>query len=123
MSKKHIYIHHPARLLVTAFIPILAVAFFHFVFYERIFWGVFIGNINLSGQTALEAKKLLSVSLQPPPSINLEKDNLNFAINTGEINLNYDLGKSVDDALKQGRNKNLVDNIFLPTTFIFKKQT
>src|ERR1700674_756318 len=77
---------------LTVLISILTTIFFTYYF-DRIYPGVYIDGINLTGKSAVEASHLLVSKVNTPESIILNFNNQSFFIPTNSLNINYDFDK------------------------------
>lgn len=120
MSKKKAVSNIITITLAVLITPLLLLFFFHFVFFERIYWGVLVGGNNLSGLTPAEAEIILS-KRQPMDKITLSHNDGQFTLDTADLLLSYDYTISSQEAYALGRKGNYLSRIFDPLSLIFKK--
>ncbi len=100
------------RLLKVVFI-IVCILLFSLLIYQQIYSAeiyknIFVGGINLSGQTIENATTLLTQNTKIPEKIKLKTQNQSQEINTKDIDLSYDFGESAKRAFIYGRSGNPV---------------
>ena len=95
---------------ITIAFVLLVLIFFFSLFFERIHPGISVVGYNLSGKTKGEAKAFLSREISYPKELTLAKDNKTFTIPLSEIEFNYDLDQTVENAYITYRTPDLLYN-------------
>ncbi|MCR1934829.1 VanW family protein [Clostridium tepidum] len=75
-----------------------------------IYPGIRIENVNLSGKTLEEAKKLLKeqyVDKLPSRKLVIKAENKNYTFEFSKLNVKYNLDKALDEAFNYGKNLNI----------------
>jgi vancomycin resistance protein YoaR len=106
------------------FIPIISILtiflFYHSLFLGRIYPGVYIAGINVSGKTPEEAVKFLQENLAIPKEISLVYKDQTYSIPVTTLNVNYDLTQTTQRAFQLFRSPS-VENLIFSLTSSFKK--
>ena len=99
--KKHI-----ALSILFLFLSFPVIFFLYFL--NRIYPGVFVAGINLSGKSEIEAGNLLQPKINNPESITLNYNNKTFDIPVSSLNISFDKDKTIKKAMKLGRSANII---------------
>ncbi len=99
-------------ILATFLLISLIILSYQLVFTNRIYWGVKVAGINLSGLSPQEAVNLLStVSQKQEQKIQLSWANSTFTLSAQKLELTYNLTKTVNQALLVGRHSHWLSNL------------
>lgn len=91
---------------------------------STIFSGIYINDINVSGMTKEELNNMFSkiISEKTSNQLNLSYNDTTYSLNFSDINLHYNLNKTIDDAYNYGREGNIVQNNYsILSAMLFKK--
>jgi len=101
---------------------LLAITFFHFVFYQRIFPQIWVGNVYVSGLTKNEALEQVTKSIPTPSEIKINYQDESFTINLSSAEFSYDLPCSIDKAYNIERNYRIPQNIIFPLKLVLSSR-
>ena len=105
-------------ILLAAFMIILVIAFLVFSFAmssnTNMYSGVYIKNVDVSNLNKNDAKAKIDKYFQTslPEEIILTHGDYEVALNTAELNINFDTNSAIDKAYNIGRDGNFVSNGF-----------
>lgn len=97
--------------LIPFFIILFIVAFFYFVFFERILPNTFVDGVNIGGLTQKEASETLKQKITIPKEIILTEKNKEIKINLEKINLTYNFDETSKNAYLSKKGKNALENL------------
>lgn len=127
-SKHKLGIFSIFGILLTIFIILLIIGFLIFSFTMKsntnIFNGIYIKGIDVSNLSKEDAKNKLNKYIETsiPEEIILSHGDFDVALNTAEININYDIDSAVNTAFNIGRDSNIIfDGINIISTSISNK--
>lgn len=112
-------------LLLGSFtLTIFGSAIFFYIFNQRIFPGVTINTLEVSGLTPSEAKLLLTKKVKTPQEyqITLRIDDIYLASSSAELGLKPDLQTAIDQAYNTGRSPSLFKSFWELTKLSFHHQ-
>lgn len=117
LKKMSIIITVPILLLVASF------ASYSYLYAERIYPNTTIANINVGGLSRAEASKALSyqIDLVKNQEIELSYQNKILTIKPSQLDLNYDLEKSLGSAYSYGRSGSLWQKILERSESLWQK--
>ncbi|MBI4039459.1 VanW family protein [Candidatus Daviesbacteria bacterium] len=102
---------------------VILIAVFEIIFADRIYPGVTVGYLDVSGQTVNQAtSKLRQAFSTRTQTINLSTDQTNFIIEPQRLNFSYDASASAQLAFRQGRGKNWLENLRIKTLWCCAKK-
>jgi vancomycin resistance protein YoaR len=102
-------------LVAVGLIPltlIISFCFYVLFFSQKIYPGVFIAGIDVSGKTKEEAVGLLKEKIVAPEKITLTKDGQVYEIYLKEVGFNYDFYATADKAYYLDRSGDVIKNIY-----------
>lgn len=99
----------------------LVIAFFHFVFYQRIFPQIWVGNIYVSGLTKNEALELVEKNVTSPSEIEINYGEESYKIDLSAASFSYDITSTGEKAYAAGRNTPFPRNIIYPLNLVLSK--
>ncbi|BCX14468.1 MAG: VanW family protein [Patescibacteria group bacterium] len=97
--------------LIPFSIILFLIAFFYFVFFERILPNTFVDGVNIGGLTQKEASETLKQKITIPKEIILTEKNKEIKINLEKINLTYNFEETSKNAYLSKKDKNVLDNL------------
>jgi vancomycin resistance protein YoaR len=124
--KTKVYKKNPISLAIAISLLLIFLAtisvFFYLYFIGKIYPGIFIAGINVSGKSEFNAASTLESEITPPENITLNYSDKTFIIRHNSLNINYNFDKSVKRAILLGRSGNLIFDIEeIAKTIINKK--
>lgn len=87
---------------------LLGVVFYNLLFAGRVFPGIHVADVNLSGKTLKEAEKTLEENINPPEKIVVKGKNQTFNIELNTVDFSYDFEESSFSAYMLTRTGNLL---------------
>src|SRR5258708_19499739 len=100
--------HKKLTLLASFIIVILSFpAFFFMYFLNRVYPGVFVAGINLSGKSKNEAVILLEPKINTPESITLNYSGKTFDIPVNSLNITFNKDKTIKKTMQLRRSTNI----------------
>ncbi len=118
----------PSRLSVIVLLTCVLLAslsFFAFTYYysDKIFPNVYVAGVNVGGKTLDEARSLLVQKTTYPEKITLESKDKPFELSLKEIELQYDLDSTLNNAYMEYRKGDIVtDSVQQLSSFTGTKQ-
>jgi vancomycin resistance protein YoaR len=95
------------------------IASYNAYFNNRIFPGVKVAGVSVSGMTRDEAKFNLENQVTPPDKIAVLAKNTEFDLSLSDINFSYDYEKTVDDAFNLYRSQGFISDQFSRLSALF----
>jgi vancomycin resistance protein YoaR len=131
-TKKILSVKRVVKKFIPAFIILLALIAVFFLSYgvycfaysNKIYVGVKVGDINLSGKSKEEARKILTEQVEKfqRTDFNFSYQDKNWNFPESDLNIKYNTDKTVDSAWQMGRNSNNWRNFLHRLSSIFKQQ-
>lgn len=113
-----IKLHLQKLFILFALVPTLLLVVFYYTFQDKIYPGIFVSGIDLSGLTQKEASVKIK-KLETVGKIEIIFNNNDFSLNLEDYRLEYSTDQSASLAFSYGREKDLkkrLDNLFLALT-------
>ncbi len=97
---------------------------FLWIFYNRIYPGIYIDTISVGGLTKKEATVVLNQQLPPlsEQTITLSVDDINISSSSSELGVRYGLDEAVTNAYQQGKEGSLWNKLTRTTQMFFQPQ-
>src|SRR3989344_2325079 len=109
--------------IIIGLILLLLPTVFYFYYRDKIFPGVYIASTYVGGKSVNETKTLLSNSITVPETISIQAKNKIFDLSLKEIEVAYELDKTVENAFKLYRTGNLSERATGQVLSHFNKQS
>lgn len=123
ISSKKRYFRHLVVILSSLIILILGPYLFYNTRYmAKIYPNIFVAGIEVGGKTPKDAVTILSQNIILPEKIKLANQSQSFELITKDIDLNYDLGASIDRAYNLTRTGNYIFDTIQKIRLVTKKQ-
>jgi len=108
--------------LVLFLITIISIIFLEIYSFDKISLGIKIVNFNVSNKTKDQAFQILSENIPPVENFYLLNKNDRYEINPLDLNLSYDLDKSIQKAYNSTRSGNFFYDLSKKIEFLCKEK-
>ncbi len=93
------------KIILALLLPLI----FFLVFYiDRIYPGVYVGNLYLGGKSPNEVVTYLKENSKPPTELNLISPNQTYKLTLADFNFSYDINSTASKAFNLGRSGNIM---------------
>lgn len=101
-------------------LPLAVGSAFYLAYRNKVFPQTYLGPWNVSGLTKTQAVDLLDKKISLPKNLTFEYQDKKYSLDTSDLNLNYDLEKSVNQAYQDSRSQFLANGLkkkFTPLSY------